>query len=91
MQIGSTNLTADGYVSSTSPTRVFAIIVKSAATAAVVAVQNANSTEYDQITGTISQAVIRQYPGGLLFPGGCYIDVDTNTSYVTVIYVKEPA
>ena len=91
MQIGSTNLTVDGYVSSTSPTRVFAIIVKSGGTAAVVAAKNANTTEYDQINGTISQSVIRQYPGGLLFPGGCYIDVDTNTSYVTVIYVKEPA
>lgn len=93
MQIGSTRLTADGYVvgASGTPTRVFAVIVKSTGTAAVVALENAATTEYDSIDGTISKAVIRQYPGGLLFPDGCNVNVDANTSYVTVIYVKEPA
>lgn len=92
MQIGSSNITQDGYVASTNPTRVFAVIIKSTGGGgAVVALKNADTTEYDSVTGTTSLAVVRSYPGGLLFPGGCYVDVDTNTSYVTVIYVKEPA
>lgn len=90
MLIGSTNIAADGFVDSTNATRVFAFIVKSAGTGAVVAAKNANVTEYDSITGTASQAIIRAYPGGLLFPGGCFVDVDVNTSYVTVIYKREP-
>lgn len=89
MEIGSTRLAADGYVDSTNATRIFALIIKSGGTAAVVAAQNGSGgTEYDSITGTINTTVIRQYPGGLLFPSGCYIDLDTNTSYVTAIYER---
>ncbi len=90
MQIGSKNLSADGYVDSTNATRVFAVIIKSGGTAAVVGFANGQGgTEYDSVAGAINTTVIRSYPGGLVFPSGCYVDVDSNTTYVTAIYARE--
>jgi len=90
MSIGSSTITADGLVSSTEPTVVYAVIVKSGGTAASVLLKLAatGGQEFDQIDGTINKAVVRSYPGGLLFPTGCFVDVDTNTTYVTVIYER---
>ena len=87
MSIGSQQITADGYVSGANPTRVYEIIVKASA-ASTVAVKNANTTEYDSIVladAGISRVV---YAGGLLFPGGCYLDVDASLTYATVIYSR---
>jgi hypothetical protein len=82
---GSYRVTADGYAGPAGPVRVHNIIVKSTGTAAVVSVLNGLAGDaMDQINGTISQAVIRNYEGGLVFPLGCYIDLDANTSYVVV-------
>ncbi len=82
---GSYRVTADGYAGPAGPVRVYSIIVKSTGTAAVVAVLNgAAGDQFDQINGTISKAVQRPYEGGLVFPLGCYIDLDANTSYVVV-------
>lgn len=89
MSIGSKQLTEDGYVDSTNPTRVYEIIVK-ASDASTVAVKNANTTEYDSIALTAAGTTRIVYAGGLVFPGGCYIDVDANTTYVTVIYNRMP-
>lgn len=81
---GSIRLTADGYASPEGrPVRVFNVIVKSEGTAAVVALLNGDGgDQYDQIDGTIDQAVIRNYEGGIVFPDGLYVNVDANTEYV---------
>lgn len=88
MQIGSKQLSADGYVDSTNATRVYEVIVKSG-DASTVALKNANTTEYDSIALAAAGVTRVVYAGGLLFPGGCYIDVDANTTYATVIYERE--
>ena len=93
LPIGSTRLTADGVVgTSGKKIRVYAIIVHSGATAGVVQLRNGTTTggtEYDEINGTINVSVRVSYPGGLLFPGGCFYDEDANVVYSTIIYEQE--
>lgn len=87
MATGTYQVSADGQAGPAQAVRVWNIVVKSTSTAAVVLLKNGTSTggtEYDQIDGTISKAVRVSYIGGLVFPAGCYIDLDGNTSYVTV-------
>ncbi len=81
---GSYRVTADGLAGPAMAVRVYSVIVKSGGTAAVVSVKNgaAAGTIYDQVDGTINQAVIHNYEGGLVLPAGCYIDLDANTTYV---------
>ncbi len=84
---GTFRITADGVLGPSGvPVRVYSIVVLSGAGgAAVVAVCNGtdNTTKYDQINGTASKAVVREYRDGLVFPNGCYIDLDANTTFVT--------
>jgi hypothetical protein len=88
MSIGSKNLSADAYVAGEKPTRVYGIILKGSG-ATTVTLKNANSTEYDIVSSADGTIVRVNYEGGLLFPGGCYADVGSNITYVTVIYEKE--
>lgn len=37
-------------------------------------------------TGTVSKGVTFNYEGGMFFPGGCFVDVDANTTSVLVSY-----
>ncbi len=87
MSVGTYQVTADGQAGPARAVRVFNIVVKSDGTAGVVAVKNGTTTggtEFDQINGTINQAVVRNYEGGMVFPSGCYIDLDSHSTYVTV-------
>ena len=92
LAIGSQRITADGVVgTSGADIRIFEIIVRSDADG-VSAVNLRNGTAVSNtIWDTIdvpaaSTTVSRVYAGGLLLVGGAYIDVDANTSFVTVIY-----
>ncbi len=78
--------TLDGLAGPAKAVRVYSIIVQSDGTAAVVSVRNgtASGTIYDQIDGTINQAVIHNYEGGMVLPAGCFIDLDSHSTYVTV-------
>lgn len=94
LQIGSQNITQDGVIGvSGKPVRVFEFIVRSGSGGgAAIAVYNGTSTggtKYDDLNGTTSLTVRIPYVGGLLFPAGCYVDVDSNTTYVTAIYTQE--
>lgn len=83
-------ITADGVIgNSGKPIRVYAIAITSGGTAAVVAFHNGTSTSGQRMlqgTGTISKTVlVPDIPTeGLLFPAGLFVDVDTNTTDVTV-------
>ena len=84
---GTYQVTVDGQAGPAKAVRVWSVVVKSDTTAAVVSLKNGTSTggtEYDQIDGTISKAVVRSYEGGLVFPAGCFVDLDAHTTYVTV-------
>lgn len=94
LAIGSQKITADGVVGiSGQPIRVFGFILRSGSGGgAAVAVYNGSSTGgtlYEQLDGSTSTTTRFNYAGGLFFPAGCYLDIDANTSYVTVIYCQE--
>lgn len=72
-------------------TRVFAVhIISSGGGAAVVSLRNgtsASDTIYLTLTGTTSTGATFAFgTNGFLFPSGCFVDVDTNTTSVAVAY-----
>lgn len=85
MSIGTKQITADGYVNSTKPTRIYSAVLKGSG-ASTTALKNANLTSYDSIVSADGSATRVNYEGGLLFPGGCYVDVGSNHTYITLTY-----
>lgn len=72
--------------------RVFCITLVSGGTASTLILRNgatASSTPYEQIDGSASLSVTKNYAGGMRFPNGCFADTDTNISYATVVYAEE--
>lgn len=91
---GTQSVTADILVGKAGlPTRVFAIHLISGGTASVVALRNGQTvsgTIWIQQTGTISTGktfTFGQY--GVLFPAGCFVDVDANISSCQVEFAQE--
>ena len=87
---GSQLITADGVVGVSGQAKiVYCIHIISGGTAAVVSLRRGTAVT-DTIgvtqTGTISTGATFNYEGGLFFPGGCYVDVDANTTSVLVAY-----
>lgn len=93
LTIGSQKITADGVIgSSGSAIRIYGFIVNADASGAVVAVYNGTSTGgvvMDSLVGAASVSTRISYPGGLLLPAGCYLDIDSHTTYVVAIYSQE--
>lgn len=89
---GTTRITADSVIGqSGKPTRVYWVSLVSGVSASTLTLRNGtggSDTAYDQIDGTASQSVTKNYAGGILFPAGCYADVDANVSYVTVGHMQ---
>lgn len=92
MSIGSVRLTADGAVgTSGSPTRVYSVVMLSGAGGAGTLVlrngTSASGTVYVQEDGTAaSKTKTYNFCGGLLFPSGCFFDIDTNTDAIVIDY-----
>ena len=91
---GSQFITADSAVgTSGKPTRVFAINFVSGATAGIVIIRNGTSTSgtaYVTENGVISSGKTVEYgTPGVLFPAGCYADVDVNVTALLVTYSQE--
>lgn len=92
-QTGGTQLvTVDAAIgTSGATTRVFGIhILSTGGGGGVVALRNGTSTGdtiWVQETGTTSKGVTFFYGDkGFLFPNGCFVDIDNNTTSVAVIY-----
>lgn len=89
---GSQLVTADAVVgTSGAPTRVFSIhIISGGGGAAVVSLRNGTTTSgtiYVTQTGTTSTGATFPFGAyGQVFPAGCFVDVDTNTTSVLVAY-----
>ena len=89
---GTQLITADGVVSSAStPVRVFAIhIISGAGGGAVVSLRLGavvGGTIWVTQTGTASTGATFSYgTQGIWFPTGCFVDVDSNTTSVAVVY-----
>jgi hypothetical protein len=74
------------------PTRVFGAELLSGGTASTVIFRNGTSTggtNYMQLDGTISKATHWDSTQGILFPAGCFVDVDANTANLTVSFTQE--
>lgn len=87
-----TNQTDAAVLTSGKPVRVFDVQVISGGTAATVKLYNGTSTGgtlYLQIDGVISKASSFNSANGVLFPGGCFADVDANTTALTVVCQQE--
>ena len=96
LPIGAQQRTTDGVIgTSGKKIRVYQVIIRSGAGGGgVVELYNntsATGTPLDIGNGTASLTVRIPYVGGLLFESGCYVNVDTNTDWVTVIYEQENA
>lgn len=91
-QLGGTQLvTADAAVGTSGvPVRVKMIHILSAATGAVVSLRNgtsASGTVYVTETGTANTGKTVYFgDSGVVFPAGCFVDVDGNTTSVAVTY-----
>jgi len=89
---GTQIITADGVVNASSvAVRVFAVhIISGAGGGAVVSLRSGavvGGTIWVTETGTASTGKTFSYgTQGILFPNGCFVDVDTNTTSVAVTY-----
>jgi hypothetical protein len=89
---GTKFLDADGIVGvSGHPVRIYNVVILSAAGGAGVLVlrngTTATDTVYVQEDGTDAlKSKIFEYEGGLVFPGGCFFDIDTNVTSAVFTY-----
>lgn len=82
-----TNQTDAVVLRSGKPVRVFSVHAISDGTATVVNLYNGtdtNGTKYLQIDGVISKGATLDFSHGILFPGGCFADVDSHTANLTI-------
>jgi hypothetical protein len=87
-----TNQTDAAIGPSGKPIRIFSISVLSGGTAAVVKLFNgtdASGVIWLQVDGTINKAVTVDFANGILFPAGCFADVDANTVSLIVACSSE--
>lgn len=87
-------VTADAAIgTSGKPVRVFAIHLVSGSggdsTATLYNGTSASGTAYCQVDGVASEGVTLNFAGGMRFPNGCYMDVDSNISYSSVVFTEE--
>lgn len=74
------------------PCRVYGIYLISTSSASTVILrdgQTVGGTPQIQIDGTISKGTNYSDPQGIIFPNGCFVDVDNNTQNLTVTFVEE--
>lgn len=73
-----------------TPIAVYGINIISDGTAGVVILRNGTAvgdTAIITLTGTASKGVYIDFGGGIVFPSGCYCDIDTHvTPSCTVVY-----
>lgn len=85
---GSQNYTSSAVVGvSGKPVTIYSYTFLSGATAGVVILKDTNSSgaERHEFTGTINKGITVLFgENGKYFPGGCFLTVDANTTYVDV-------
>ena len=90
---GSVKITASGAIGvSAKPTTIYSYTVLSTGTAGVVILKDLNTSgiERHRSTGTISQGITVFFgANGKYFPGGAWVDVDANTTYVDFDYAQQ--
>ena len=92
LHAGMQRFTADGAVSSSgAAVIVYSVVVRATGTATEVILNNGTSTagdDLDTINAAANTTTVHNFERGLIFPSGCFVDVDANTSYAVVVYEK---
>lgn len=94
MSVGYQTFAADGVVgTSGEPTIVYGInIVSNGGAVGRVILRNGavvGATAVVTVDGTTGIGIIRDFGGnGILFPSGCYLDLDSNTAQATVFFER---
>lgn len=90
---GSVKITADGVVGrSGQAARVYSVTWLSGTTAGYVTLRNGTTTASDiyfKLDGTASKSKVQNWHNGLLFPSGCYCDVDANVTSAIMEFSNE--
>lgn len=91
---GTQLITADGVVGvSGKPVRVFSVgVISGGGGAGQVILRNGTAgtdTARVQVDGTTSLGTQAEWTGGVLFPAGCFADINANTTSVAVNFSME--
>lgn len=90
---GIQRVTADAVVGvSGKPVRVYGVTWLSGTTAGYVGLRNGTGTSSDlqyYLDGTASKSFTQNFEEGMLFPSGCYCDVDANVTWAVVSFATE--
>ena len=90
MRLGYARLTADGVLNSSGkPVAIRTIHIMSGATPGVVILRHGTAvtdTATIQETGTANTGRTIDLGANVVFPSGCFVDVDANVTYVTIGY-----
>ncbi len=93
LPIGSQKVTSDSAIgTSGKKIRLYGLVVRAGGSDTVVNVYNGTSTGgvlTDVVNVAANTTNRPMYAGGLYLGSGCFIDVDTNTSFVVAIYEQE--
>src|SRR5689334_10252714 len=82
-----TNQTDAVVLRSGQPIRVFSVHAISDGTATSVILRNGidtSGTAFIQVDGVISKGATLDFANGVLFPNGCFADVDSHTVALTI-------
>jgi hypothetical protein len=87
-----TKTSSDTVGTSGKPIRIYSATWLSGGTAGNLALRNGTTTAATLITsiaGAANRTVTQNFEGGLLFPSGCYLSLDHNTTSATFSYIVE--
>ena len=90
MRLGFARLTADGVLNTSGkPVAIHSIHIVSGGTAGVVILRHGTAvtdTATIQETGTANTGKTVDFGANIVFPSGCFVDIDANVTYVTIVY-----
>jgi hypothetical protein len=91
--VGFSRIVADGVLSTSGePVAIYGMNIISGGTAGVVNLRDGTAVSGAiniQEKGTASQGKSINYGGhGIVFPNGCYVDIDANVTSVTISYER---
>lgn len=89
---GDAQIGPSGTINVPRPIRLFSVSLISGVAASTLILRDglsATSTANEQVDGTASQSVTKNYAGGLRFPNGLFADADANISYATLSFTEE--
>lgn len=90
---GSRHITANGELSTSGmPVVLYDVSINSNESAGLVILRNGTSADADVLlsfTGTASEGIsIPLNEDGVMFPNGCYVDIDGNVESVTISFQR---